>query len=555
MTAGRGQRVHRDALDHTSRLERHLYHVRPGVWNLVGNGLSNQTFIDAPEGIIAIDTGESNEEMRSALVDLREVTDRPIVAVIYTHFHYVGGTREILGETGSEIPIFGHERITYNRQRAMSEIGPAYSRGLVYQFGTSLPTDGPDGLVSVGLGLFYRNPDHGPFTNGFVAPTNTWRGGERVTIAGTSVEVLHAPSDADDSVTLWFSEFETCVHNVVWPALFNVFAIRGEEYRDPQILLRGFEGILNLSPAYLVGTHGPPIVGREEIRRRVEGSKDSIQFLWDQTVRGLNKGWTADEIAEQVRLPDSCDDDYLTQELYGVAEHHVRQICSGIRGWFDGDPAKLFPLPSAERADRLVEGFGGPAQVVEHVKKAQRDGDLRWALELASWLVTRKDSRTDDRLLLADVLRDVGCRSAAANIRNWCLTTARVLDGSTDLSRLFQHRMRESQVLAMHPRDSIRILRVMLEPELAIGVDHHIGIDFVGGESFGLHVRRGIAATTDGRDAHDRMSLTYGTWAKVLSGSITFADAVATRQVEVSGSAERVEATLSAFENLGGRGR
>jgi alkyl sulfatase BDS1-like metallo-beta-lactamase superfamily hydrolase len=48
----------------------------------------NHSFIDAPEGIIAIDTGESIEEMQEAIAELRNVTSKPIAAVLYTHFHY-----------------------------------------------------------------------------------------------------------------------------------------------------------------------------------------------------------------------------------------------------------------------------------------------------------------------------------------------------------------------------------------------------------------------------------------------------------------------------------
>ncbi|MCA4917195.1 MAG: hypothetical protein ING85_11285, partial [Phenylobacterium sp.] len=36
-----GQRAHRRHIDHSARLERRLHAVRPGVWTLVGNGLSN----------------------------------------------------------------------------------------------------------------------------------------------------------------------------------------------------------------------------------------------------------------------------------------------------------------------------------------------------------------------------------------------------------------------------------------------------------------------------------------------------------------------------------
>jgi len=58
-----GQKAHRRHIAHSERLERRLYTPRPGVWCLVGNGLSNQTFIEGPGGLIAIDTGESVEEM------------------------------------------------------------------------------------------------------------------------------------------------------------------------------------------------------------------------------------------------------------------------------------------------------------------------------------------------------------------------------------------------------------------------------------------------------------------------------------------------------------
>ncbi|MFM9227037.1 MAG: MBL fold metallo-hydrolase, partial [Actinomycetota bacterium] len=154
-----GQRAHRDHVEQSTVLAARLESPREGVWTLIGNGLSNQTFIQAPDGIIAIDTGESVEEMREALRCLREVNDSPIAAVIYTHFHYVEGTRAVLEEGNhlEPLPIYGHERIASNKVRAGGEIGPAYSRGLVEQFSILLPDDGPDGNVNIGLGFRYRN--------------------------------------------------------------------------------------------------------------------------------------------------------------------------------------------------------------------------------------------------------------------------------------------------------------------------------------------------------------------------------------------------------------
>ena len=82
-----GQLAHPQLLEHSDRLKEEFYAVGEDAWCFVGNGLSNQTFVRGPEGIIAIDTGESHEEMQAALTRLRQETGEPIVACIYTHFH------------------------------------------------------------------------------------------------------------------------------------------------------------------------------------------------------------------------------------------------------------------------------------------------------------------------------------------------------------------------------------------------------------------------------------------------------------------------------------
>jgi len=390
-----GQLVHPGALEHLERIAPRFYTVGDRAWCVVGNGLSNQTFVEGPDGIIAIDSGDCNEEMAAAITQLRTVTDRPIVACIYTHFHYVDGTRAILeeGHIGSdELPIWGHERIAANRLRFGGEVAGRSRRGLVHQFGMLLPTEGPDALLHVGLGLYFSNPEHRPSTRGHLPVTNAVGDSLSTTIAGLAVEMTHAPSDADDSMTIWFPELGLCVNNIVWPVLFNVFAIRGEEYRDPRTLLTGLDHVASLGAEHLVCTHGPPMSGTDLISGEVENYRDSIQFLWDQTVRGANNGLTADELAETVQLPSEFAESPIARQFYGLAEHHVRQIHGGLFGWFDDDPLHLAPLPRAERALRLIEGFGGAAEVARQCDAALAEEDLRWALELASWLLAAEPS-------------------------------------------------------------------------------------------------------------------------------------------------------------------
>jgi len=550
-----GQRAHRLAIEQASRVAERFEEVREGVWSFVGNGLSNQTFVQGPQGLIAIDTGESIQEMQCAIDRLREKTDAPIVAVIYTHFHYVGGTAAIPGS--ESLPIWSHARVVTNRQRTGGEIAPMYQRGLVQQFGIRLPLDGPDGVVSVGLGPFFRNPAHAPFTTGFVAPTNVFDTPTSATIAGLQVEFMPAPSDADDSVTIWFPQLGVAVNNLVWPTLFNVFAIRGEEYRDPRVLLAGLDHLNALNAEHLIGAHGPALSGAEQIRAVVTDYRDAIQFLWDQTVRGLNKGLSADELTQFVQLPERFNRTYFTQQFYGLVEHHVRQIQTGLIGWFDGVESSLFPMPPLERANRLIAGFGGRDAVRQQSIEALAGDDLRWALELASWLVRsqpgphgRADGGSpEERAQLAAVLRTISQRTTSANVRNWCATRALELEGRLEFARLRGHSFRAPEV-ADGPENSIKVLRVLLDPEPASAVDCEFGVDFGGAIRVGLHIRRGVAIPTSGEGATIAWRISPQDWGQVLAGKSSVDEAFAAGKITMTrGNWSEARTALACFDH------
>ena len=403
----------------------------------------------------------------------------------------------------------------------------------------------------------FRNPHHAPFSPGFIPPNLYCDQPTKTNIAGLQVEFSPAPSDADDSVTIWFPELKLCVNNLAWPALFNVFPIRGEEYRDPRILLKGVDHLISLEAEHLVGAHGPPISGAKRIRDDLTDARDAIQFMWDQTVRGINKGLSLDELGEFVKLPQSYARSYFTRQYYGVVEHHTKQIFTGLRGWFDGDEARLFPLPPAERATRLIAGFGGATQVRTQAHEAIRKNDLRWALELASWLVRseldaqgRADAGTkEDRGLLASVLRAIAQRTTAANIRNWCLTRALELEEVIDISRFRRHRFSVGDVMSNEPAAFVKVLRLLVDPAQAEGVSDELAWCFKDGTTLGLHLRHCVAVPTDGQNAELKLHLELQTWAQIVAGKMTFGDALSAGAVTVTGDLQRVRKVLACFEH------
>ena len=530
-TGPKGQLAHPTTLEHSKRLEKKLYKVSENAWSLIGNGLSNQSFVEGPQGLICIDTGESNQEMAAALKEIRKETQAPVVACIYTHFHYVGGTQTLIDEN-NKLAIWGHDGIQANLDRFGGEIAPRVTRGLAHQFATSMPQEGPDGIVNLGLGNFFRNPEHAPFTNGYIPPKHTFVEPTKAKIAGLKVEFYPAPSDATDSITIWFPDLKLAINNLLWPVLFNVFAIRGEEYRDPRIMMKGLDQLAELEAENLIGAHGPPFSGQEQIKKIILNYRDTLQFLWDQTVRCANKGLTLNEAIAQIKLPAHFQEHYTTQQLYGVAEHHVRQIYSGLFGWFDEDEANLFPIPSPERSQRLISGFGGIEKVRTIIDDALQKDDFRWAIELSSWLVRSElndqgiadAGEPEDRKRLATALRGVAYSTSAANIRNWCITRALELDQSLNLSRFRSHRFNKRELERRKASNSLKLLRVLLVPEIASEIDMNIKISFDDGETVTYSIRNSIALINKLKDPDFSISLSKNSWFDVLCGKKTLSE-------------------------------
>ena len=556
-TGPAGQKAHPATIQHNARLVEKLYKVGENAWTYVGNGLSNQSFVLGPEGLIVIDTGECVEEMELALSAIRQETQAPIVACIYSHFHYVAGTTAVLKESGNDnLPIYGHEGIEANLRRFGGEVGPKSGRGLVHQFALMLPEDGPDGLVNVGLGRFLRNPVHTPFTHGHVPANHTIEEATELKIAGLNVTLTPAPSDATDSITIWFPGLKLAVNNLLWPALFNVFAIRGEEYRDPRILLKGLDAMESLGADFLMGAHGPPIEGRELVRESIISYRDSIQYMWDQTVRGANLGLTLDELTSFVQLPSQFKSNYLTTQLYGVVEHHVRQIYNGLFGWFDEDESKLFPTPSPDRALKLIAGFGGKPKVRIAIDKAIKEGDNRWAIEMSTWLVRcelnhkgRADAgEQEDRDRLAMSLRIVAQSTTSANVRNWCLTRALELEGTLNLERFRAHRFRATDILNSPAAQSVPILKVLLVPEKAADLDQEIQIKFDDSSTAGLRIRNKVAVPTDGSNAEIMLTVSHQQWAELLGGKSKLTQLLDSGELKASPGKEEVLRFFSCFD-------
>lgn len=415
-----------------------LYEVVPGIYQVRGLDISNVTFVETDNGIIVIDPLISTEVAAAALALYHEHRggDRPVVAVIYTHSHvdHFGGVLGVTSQADVDagtVAVLAPEGFI---EHAVSEnvyAGPAMTRRATYMYGTLLPR-GPMGQVGCGLG---QAPSTGEVA--VIVPTvDIATTGETHTIDGVEIEFQMAPgTEAPAEMHFYFPRFcalcmaENATHN-----LHNLLTLRGAVVRDPHAwsgyLTEAIDAFADRADVVFASHHWPTW-GRDSIVEFLSLQRDLYAYLHDQTLRLLNQGYTGVEIAEMFQMPPVLERAWHTHGYYGSVSHNVKAVYQRYMGWFDGNPARLWPHPPEALAPRYVEAMGGIDRVVDLSQKAFDSGDYRWAATLLDHAVFTDSAHAGARALYSDTLEQLAYGAENATWRNFFLSGAMELrDGN-----------------------------------------------------------------------------------------------------------------------------
>ncbi|MDT5346658.1 MAG: linear primary-alkylsulfatase, partial [Mycobacterium sp.] len=353
-----------------------LYQVVPGIYQVRGLDISNISFIEGDTGLIVIDPLVSTEVAAAALqLYRRHRGDRPVVAVIYTHSHvdHFGGVLGVTSQADVDagtVAVLAPEGFTEHAVQENVYAGPAMARRATYMYG-SLLTRGPQGHVGCGLG---QAPSQGEIA--LIVPTvDIASTGETHTIDGVEIEFQMAPgTEAPAEMHFYFPRFRAlCMAENATHNLHNLVTLRGALVRDPHAwsgyLTEAIDTFADRTDV-VFACHHWPTWGRERVVEFLSLQRDLYAYLHDQTLRLLNQGHTGAEIAETLQMPPALEAAWHTHGYYGSISHNVKAIYQRYMGWFDGNPARLWPHPPEALAGRYVDAIGGLDRVVELAQHA-----------------------------------------------------------------------------------------------------------------------------------------------------------------------------------------
>ncbi|MGY1710295.1 alkyl/aryl-sulfatase [Geodermatophilus sp. SYSU D00758] len=286
--------------------------------------------------------------------------------------------------------------------------GAAMGRRAGYMYGAALPR-GPQGQVSAGLG---QTTSTGSV--GLIPPTvEVTATGQEETVDGVRMVFQMAPgSEAPAEMHVWFPQRRAlCTAENATHVLHNVLTIRGAQVRDAHAwagYLTEAVGLFGTDLELVFASHHWPTWGRERAVEFLALQRDLYAYLHDQTLRMLNQGMTGAEIAEAMVLPPALEDAWHARGYYGSVSHNVKAVYQRYMGWYDGDPARLWPHPPEAAARRYVAFMGGADAVVRKARESFTAGDFRWVAEVLDHVVFAEPDHEAARELLADTYEQLG---------------------------------------------------------------------------------------------------------------------------------------------------
>lgn len=546
--------------EHARYLEEELFQIGDTpVWdyNTPNRGFGNVIMIEGDDGLIIIDTTTANEHAAVAESAFRKISDKPVKAVIYTHHHadHINGAGAFIDRADAasgQVKVIAAENFLRELQDENQVTAPIMGIRALYMYGQLLDpvTDGRDYHVSCcGYTL-------GSKLGTYIPPNHFIDEREELTIAGIRMELFQTGGESASHLAIWLPDYQVMLtgDEVQGPNYPNLHSLRGTKPRDAIKWVTAIDRMRAYDARHLVPSHGQPLSGREEIQDMLTVYRDAIQYTHDQSLRLINKGYTPDDLANAISLPDFMDRDPWTREMYGTVKHNVREFYVSYISWWNGDPAELDPLPRLEKAQRLVELMGGRDRVFAEAEKAFAAEDDQWAAELTAYLVRIDREDMSARYLKAAALRRIGYATANTNWRGFYLTSARELEGSVvprDILIAMQKQRFDPSQLATS--QLLSLLRVRVDPDAAGDKAISVAYELTDtGEAYTVQLRNSILdiqpTLQSDVDTDVTLRLDRALLDQLFLGDISYADAIKQELLEVDGSKLKLRSFGQAFD-------
>ncbi|MCI1183600.1 MBL fold metallo-hydrolase [Enterobacter cloacae] len=533
-----------------------LFKVTDRVYQIRGIDISNMTIIEGNSGLIIIDPLVIPESARAGLeLYYQHRPKKPVVAVIYSHSHldHFGGVKGVVSETdvkSGKVKIYAPEGFMEEAASENFLAGNAMSRRALYMYAMMVKPSAV-GHVDDGIGKTIATSK-----NTLIAPTNIISQPEqRVKIDGVEVNFILAPgTEAPSEMMMWFPQFKVFDGSELFNAtMHNLYTLRGAKARsavnwwkalDKALVKYGDQVEIALSQ------HLWPVWDNARVKDHIASQRDMYKYINDQSLNLINKGYSMDEVAETLTLPDSIGKRWFNRGYYGSLSHNAKAMYMFYMGWYDSNPANLNPLPEKEAAPRYVRLMGGEKKVYQQAKQAADSGNYRWAAQLLNHLIFANPDNKQAKDLQADIFTQLGYQSENAIWRNEYLSGAKELRDGVPVLPVAS--TLDSDLTAnIEPEALLDYMGVMLNGPKADGKNLRFNWTLSAGDTYGVELNNSVIIYHKGlpfTDAAFSLKASVVDMARLISHSAPVDKILGDGTVSLKGNPQKLDELLALLD-------
>jgi alkyl sulfatase BDS1-like metallo-beta-lactamase superfamily hydrolase len=381
----------------------------PGVYE--SRGIGNSYLLSTPAGDVLVNAGALADARRGREL-FNKVSKGPIRYIILTqsHANQYGGL-EVYKSAGNQ--VIAHRNYPEDRRyaEALSEHYRRGSRRIFAQIS-------------------------GPTRD--IVPTREIEPDQLIDelyafeLGGRRFEVHWTPGgETRSALIVWLpAESIALVGNLFGP-LFgnqpNLNTLRGDKPRSALQFIDSVRKLRTLEPELILTGH-EAIRGAEHIQREVTRIIDSVQWIHDRTIEGMNAGLDLHTLMRDVKPPAELA---LTEE-YGKVSWNVRAIWHEYTGWFNPNrgTTELYGVAPSSIAPAIAELVGGTDRLAERARDFVASGKPLEALHLLDIVLAAEPGSYTGREVKRTALELLLARSGGKNLweRMWIASELRTLE-------------------------------------------------------------------------------------------------------------------------------
>jgi len=359
------------------------------------SAFSNVGVVETSNGLVLFDIS-SRINGSKIFNSLREITDKPIKYIVFSHGHYdhcfgYDPLIEEIKEKGWEMPqVIAHEN-TVARFKKYKMLDKYNNWVHDQQFGSVL-----------GKNKQYNSAQE------ILNPTILLRGNDNYTfkLGEYTFELYHHKGETDDHIWMFVPEEKVLFTG---DFLISCFPNVGNPYkvqRYPKDWAHALDKMRKKKPEYLIPGQGPLIGGKEKIEEILRITAEALHFVHDEVVKRLNEGKWFEQIYHEMLeiFPEKFNHEILAQ-VYGCYRFAIHAVYRLYHGWYNtGNPTDLFPAKKGDIANELLK-ICDERVYFNRAKNLFEEGKLQLALHILDVIITATDRPNKEILLEAYELK------------------------------------------------------------------------------------------------------------------------------------------------------